>query len=57
VESTLREAHDLGYNAYVVADACAAFERAQHEHVLAHVVHHFGAETNTGELVARMSKA
>ncbi|EGB15986.1 isochorismatase hydrolase [Pseudodesulfovibrio mercurii] len=54
VESSLREAHDMGYNAYLVEDACAAFERAQHEHVRKHVVHHFGAETNGAELIARM---
>jgi nicotinamidase-related amidase len=52
VESSLREAHDMGYNAYMVEDACAAFERVQHEHVRKHVVHHFGAETNTAELTA-----
>jgi nicotinamidase-related amidase len=54
VESSLREAHDMGYNAYLVEDACAAFERAQHEHVRKHVVRHFGAETNTAELTAFM---
>ena len=57
VESTLREAHDLGYNAYVVEDACAAFEKAQHEHVRRHVIHHFGEETNASALIARMSEA
>jgi nicotinamidase-related amidase len=54
VESSLREAHDMGYNGYLVEDACAAFERAQHEHVRKHVVHHFGAETDTAELTAFM---
>lgn len=54
VESSLREAHDMGYNGYLVEDACAAFEPAQHEHVRKHVVHHFGAETNSAELIARM---
>lgn len=54
VESTLREAHDLGYNAYLVEDACAAFEQAQHDHVRRHVVHHFGEETNAAELITRM---
>ncbi len=56
VESTLREAHDLGYNAYVVEDACAAFEAAQHEHVRRHVIHHFGEETDASTLIARMSE-
>jgi nicotinamidase-related amidase len=44
VESTLREAHDLGYNAVLVHDACAAFEQRQHDHVRRHVLHHFGTE-------------
>jgi len=54
VESTLREAHDLGYNAIVVEDACAAFERSQHAHVRRHVIHHFGEETGADALIARM---
>jgi nicotinamidase-related amidase len=52
VESTLRAAHDLGYRALVVADACAAFTSAQRAHVLEHVVHHFGASVSVGELEA-----
>lgn len=51
VESSLREAHDLGYNAYIVENACAAFEEAQHEHVLKHVVHHFGESVNFESLI------
>ncbi|MFF4647348.1 cysteine hydrolase family protein [Streptomyces sp. NPDC001389] len=46
VESTLREAHDRGYTTHVIHDACAAFTRAQQEHVREHVIHHFGDETN-----------
>lgn len=42
VESTLRQAHDLGYTVGVVEDACAAFTAAQRRHVLEDVVHHFG---------------
>jgi len=57
VESSLREAHDLGYNAYVVSDACAAFERAQHEHVLKHIVHHFGEVTDAQSLIDCMLTA
>lgn len=56
VESTLREAHDIGYNVYVVADACAAFEQPQHDHVRNHVIHHFGDETNSNDLIARMAE-
>ncbi|MGO8792088.1 MAG: cysteine hydrolase [Terriglobia bacterium] len=43
VESTLRAAHDLGYEATVLQDACAAFNQAQRQHVLEEVVQHFGA--------------
>lgn len=43
VESTLRQAHDLGYRALLVEDACAAFTTEQRQHVLDHVVQHFGA--------------
>lgn len=57
VESTLREGHDLGYNAWIVGDGCAAFERAQHEHVRDHVVHHFGAMTTADALIDRMAAA
>ena len=50
VESTLRAAHDLGYRALVVADACAAFDAAQQRHVLDEVVHHFGAAVTVADL-------
>ncbi|MFZ6874554.1 cysteine hydrolase [Undibacterium sp. Di27W] len=56
VESTLREAHDLGLNVYVVSDACAAFTRAQDEYFHEHILHHFGGGTDAAELV-RLLKA
>lgn len=56
VESSLRDAHDLGYNAYMVEDACAAFEAIQHEHVRRHVVHHFGEEISSMECIAIMEQ-
>jgi nicotinamidase-related amidase len=43
VESTLRQAHDLGYDVTIVSDAAPAFTAAQRDHVLQHVVHHFGS--------------
>lgn len=43
VESTLRTAHDLGYEAILIEDACAAFTAQQKTHVLEEIVHHFGA--------------
>jgi len=54
VESSLREAHDLGYNAWMVTDGCAAFDRSQHDHVCRHVVHHFGASTEASALIERL---
>ncbi|WP_296228115.1 cysteine hydrolase [Ralstonia sp. UBA689] len=57
VESTLREAHDMGINCWVVTDGCAAFTEGQHNHVLNHVVHHFGAGIESEALVQRMHAA
>lgn len=57
VESTLREAHDLGYNAIVVHDGCAAFDVAQHAHVREHVIHHFGAEISASALISVMEQS
>ncbi|MEJ2653913.1 MAG: cysteine hydrolase [Acidihalobacter sp.] len=42
VESTMRAAHDLGYEPVIVIDATAAFSPAQQEHFVEHVAHHFG---------------
>lgn len=51
VESTLRQAHDLGYAATLAEDACASFTAEQRRHVLEDVVHHFGRTASVGELV------
>lgn len=42
IESTLRAAHDLGYEPVILSDATAAFTAQQQQHVLNDVVHHFG---------------
>ncbi len=55
VESTLRAAHDLGYDAYVIPDATAAFTQDQREHVLNHVVHHYGLSLSLEDLKAQLS--
>ena len=52
VESTLREAHDRGYNAYVVSDAVSAFTREQKAFFETHIVHHFGALLCADEFAA-----
>lgn len=49
VESTLRAAHDLGYEVILLEDACAAFTRAQKNYVLNEIVHHFGSSIKTHE--------
>lgn len=54
VESTLRAAHDLGYDAYIVPDATAAFTAEQRTHVLDHVVHHYGLNLSLEELQAQL---
>lgn len=56
VESTLREAHDLGLDPWIVSDCCAAFTEAQQQHVLEHVVHHFGRTTDSTCLIAAMER-
>ncbi|NGP89917.1 cysteine hydrolase [Fodinibius halophilus] len=51
VESTLREAHDRGYNTILISDASAAFTAEQKNYVLNHVVPHFGAHIATDEFI------
>lgn len=54
VESTLRDAHDRGFNVYVVTDGCAAFTHAQDEHFQQHILHHFGAGIEAASLVKHL---
>jgi nicotinamidase-related amidase len=42
VESTFRQAHDLGYDTNVILDATAAFNQAQQDYFAKNIVHHFG---------------
>lgn len=51
VESTLRDAHDKGYNTFLLSDATAAFNKKQQDYVLQEIVHHFGEHLTTKELV------
>jgi nicotinamidase-related amidase len=55
VESSMREAHDMGLNVYVAEQACAAFNRAQHDYFLEHIVHHFGAAIATDALLMQIN--
>ncbi|MGE0968833.1 cysteine hydrolase (plasmid) [Klebsiella sp. WOUb02] len=51
VESTLRQAHDLGYTTNVIYDASSAFTREQQNHVVKDIVHHYGRSLTTAEFV------
>lgn len=55
VESTVRAAHDLGYDTYVVTDATSAFTKEQRDHVLEHVVHHYGENITLNELRSKFA--
>jgi nicotinamidase-related amidase len=56
VESTLRDAHDRGYDAVLIEDATAAFNGEQRRHVLEDVVHHFGSRTTVDELLGAAAR-
>lgn len=56
VESTLRAAHDLGYEVILVEDASAAFNATQRSHVLDEVVHHFGHAMSSGEVIHALTE-
>ncbi|RBL92211.1 isochorismatase family cysteine hydrolase [Chitinophaga flava] len=52
VESTLREAHDKGYNPILLQDATSAFNRMQQNYVVNEIVHHFGQHLSTQEFLS-----
>lgn len=51
VESTLRDAHDKGYNTFLISDATSAFNQEQQNYVLEEIVHHFGEHLSTQEFM------
>ncbi|MGP1123027.1 isochorismatase family protein [Serratia sp. CY47444] len=55
IESTLRAAHDLGYEPVILSDATAAFTTQQQQHVLNDVVHHFGWAMMTQAFIETLS--
>ncbi|MCC4104738.1 isochorismatase family protein [Serratia ureilytica] len=55
IESTLRAAHDLGYEPVLLSDATAAFTAQQQQHVLNDVVHHFGWAMKTQTFIETLS--
>lgn len=57
IESTLRAAHDLGYETIIIEDACSAFNREQKEHFSKHIVHHFGSSMTSGDFIHLLNNA
>lgn len=51
VESTLRAAHDLGYESIVIDDASSAFDQEQKQYFLNHIVHHFGTSMKSDDFI------
>lgn len=56
VESTMRQAHDLGYEVTIVSDAAPAFTAGQRAHVLDHVVHHFGRQMTSDAIIESFNR-
>ncbi len=55
VESTMREAHDIGYRPLVVSDASCGFTADQTAYFRENIAHHFGEAIETGELLGRLT--
>lgn len=51
IESTLRTAHDLGYEAIVIEDASSAFNHEQKKYFLNNIVHHFGSSIKSNDFI------
>lgn len=51
VESTLRDAHDKGYNTFLISDATSAFNQEQQNYILKEIVHHFGEHLTSQEFM------
>lgn len=56
VESTMRAAHDLGYNVILLEDACTAFTAEQKKYVLDEVIFHFGRRISTNTFIKSIAK-
>lgn len=51
VESTFRQAHDLGYKTNVIYDASAAFTKEQQDYFLSEIAHHYGHALSTEQFL------
>lgn len=56
IESTLRVAHDLGYETLIIEDASSAFNQEQKNHFLTDIVHHFGSSIKSNDFMTTLSK-
>ena len=54
VESTFRDAHDKGYYATVISDACATFNKEIKDNFLQNIVYAFGKQQTTEELIVNI---
>ena len=55
VESTFRQAHDMGYNVTVISDATAAFNQEQQDYFINNIVHHFGRDMKAATFAATLT--
>jgi len=56
VESTLRAAHDLGYESIVIDDASVAFNQEQKDYFLKNTIHHFGSSMKSNDFINLLTK-
>lgn len=55
VESTFRQAHDLGYNTTVISDATAAFNKQQQDYFIENIAGHFGRNIKAATFAAALA--
>ncbi len=56
VESTLRAAHDLGYESIIIDDASSAFNQEQRQYFLKNTIHHFGHNMKSNDFINLLSR-
>jgi len=56
VESTLRAAHDLGYEVIIIEDASSAFNQDQKNYFISDIVHHFGISIKSNDFIIAIER-
>ncbi len=56
IESTLRAAHDLGYEVIVIEDACSAFNQEQQKYFINNIIHHFGDSIKSNDFITAINQ-